>query len=441
MKSTRRKFLRNASLGVAGALTAPYILPARHAGFAPSDQLNIGLIGCRNRGFHVLTQHLRAGGVNCVALCDVDENVLREKKEVLAKDFNQQVETDLDFRRLLERKDIDAVIIGTPDHWHCLPAVYACQEGKDVYVEKPMANSIEECNQMVKAARYYNRIFQVGQQQRSSEVWRGAMDYMKAGNLGKVRQANIWAHFNYGLGPARQPDAAVPEGVDYNNWLGPAPDRPFNPARFHGSWRFFWDYGGGLMTDWGVHLIDMALWVHDIVEPPKTTLAYGSQLADPGRIRETHDIMSVVYPFDDYIIQWEHSAGVQKGPYDRLYGIAFIGERGTLVADREGWEVFPEWDNAKKAYKIPAVELQKGRNGHSLHPVNFIESIKNRTEPACTVEMGRAVALAAHFANIAARTGAYRLDWDDAKNKFTNHKPANQYIKPEYRKPWKLPAL
>ncbi len=428
-------------MGLLAAGVAPYVVSARHAGFAPSDQLNVGLIGCRSRGFRVLEQHLKLGGVNCVSICDVDENILKEKKGILAEKYDQRPEVDRDFRRLLERKDIDAVIIGTPDHWHALPAIYACQEGKDVYVEKPMANSIEECNQMVKAARYYNRIMQVGQQQRSGRVWNEVMDYLKAGNLGAVHKANIWAHFNYGLGPLKKPDQAVPVGLDYDMWLGPAPEKPFNPARLHGSWRFFWDYGGGLMTDWGVHLIDMALWARDIDYPPSTTLAYGTQMKDPSRSRETYDAMSVVYSLGDYIIQWEQSAGIQVGPYDRLYGIAFLGEKGTLVADRGGWEVFPEWDNQKKAHKIPGVELQKGQPGHDLHIRNFVDCVKSRETPACSAEVGRTVALYAHFANIAVRTGAYRLDWDEEKNKFTNHKKANQFIKPTYRKPWKLPNL
>ena len=389
----------------------------------------------------MLQQHLELGGVNCLALCDVDDHILQEKSKALQEGYGQKAVLYKDFRQVLDQKDIDAVIIGTPDHWHCLQTIYACEAGKDVYVEKPMANSIEECNLMVKAARRYGRIVQVGQQQRSGKVWNEVMDFLKSGRLGYVRKANIWANFNYGLGPEKRPNEPVPEGVDYNAYLGPAPKRPFNPSRFHGGWRFFWDYGGGLMTDWGVHLIDMALWAKDIKDPPKTVLAYGTRFDWPDRARETYDSMTVVYPYDDYIIQWEHSAGKQVGPYDRLYGIAFLGEKGTLVADRSGWEVLPEWDNSRKTFKMEEVQNQTGSGGHDLHIRNFIDCIKSRESPVCTADIGRTVAICAHMANIAVRTGEYELQWNDLKNRFTNSQSANRLVEPEYRKPWSLPKI
>src|SRR5690606_32761982 len=169
-----------------------------------------------------------------------------------------------DFRKLLGRKDIDAIIIGTPDHWHCLIAVAACEAGKDVYVEKPMANSIGECDLMARAALKYDRIMQVGQQQRSGQAFIESRDLVKSGYLGKIRKVNIWSNFNYGLGNLMVAQTPVPAGVDYDFWLGPAPSRAFNPNRFHGCWRHFWDYGGGLMSDWGVHLLVMAICAGEI---------------------------------------------------------------------------------------------------------------------------------------------------------------------------------
>ena len=342
---------------------------------------------------------------------------------------------------MLEDKDLDVVIIATPDHWHCLQTVYACEAGKDVYVEKPMANTIAECDIMVRAAKRYNRIVQVGQQQRSGKVWNEVMAYMKSGKLGHIRKTNIWANFNYGLGPQKRPDGSVPEGVDYDMYLGPAPQRPFNPSRFHGGWRHFWDYGGGLMTDFGAHLIDMALWVKDITTPPTTVMAYGSHLDRPDLAKETYDTMSVVFPIGDYIIQWESNAGKQVGPYDRLYGLAFLGEKGTLVVDRSGWEVLPEWDNEAKAHKTEAYTSEKYNGGHDLHIRDFVQSVKERTPPVCPPEIGKNVALYAHMANIAVRSGAYKLEWDSSKNKFTHSKEANKLIAPTYRAPWKLPNI
>ena len=334
MHHTRRTFLKKTTQLAAGTtLTAgfPSILKA---GISPSDQINMAVIGCRNRGFRVLQQHLDLGGINCVAMCDVDENVLNEKATAIEKNYNQKPTLYKDFRKLLEQKDIDAVIIGTPDHWHCLQTVYALEAGKDVYVEKPLANTIAECEIIVQASRYYSQIVQVGQQQRSGPIWHEVMNYMKSGKLGFISKTNIWANFNYGLGPLKRPDEPVPAGVDYDMFLGPAPNRPFNPSRFHGVWRHFWDYGGGLMTDFGAHLIDMALWVKDITTPPQTIMAYGTHLDRPELAKETFDSMTVVYPMGDYTIEWQSNAGIQTGPYEMNYGLAFIGEKGTLVVNQ-----------------------------------------------------------------------------------------------------------
>ena len=425
------------------ALLTPVIagFPAILKSRAPSDRLNVGLIGCRNRGFRVLQHHLDQENVECLALCDVDDKVLQEKKEVLGKKHHQEPKVFKDFRKLLEQKDIDAVIVGTPDHWHCLMTVLACESGKDVYVEKPMANSIKEGAIIVQAAKDYQRIVQVGQQQRSGLLWNEVMEFIKSGQLGHIRKTNIWANFNYGLGPAKKPDAPTPAGVDYDMYLGPAPLRPFNPSRFHGVWRHFWDYGGGLMTDWGVHLIDMALWAKDITSPPETVLAYGSNLDRPDLAKETYDTMSVIYTFGDYLVQWESSAGKQVGPYNRLYGLAFLGDNGTLVADRKGWEVLPEYDDKTKKNKMAAFTSPAFQGGTDLHVKNFIASVKDRSAPACPPELGHNVALCAHSANIAIRSNQFKLQWNQSQAKFKNAREANLLLQPSYRRPWRLPRI
>ncbi len=443
MSISRRNFIK--TIGAATSIPAlgsnVMIWPGYLSSVAPSDQVNIGLIGCRNRGYHVLRNHLKVAGVNCVALCDIDSNVLVQRSTELVDEGLPKPKLFEDFRRLLEDPDLDAVIIGTPDHWHCLPMVMACEAGKDVYVEKPLANSIAECDVMVKATHRYNRIVQVGQQQRSSEVWQQVMDFIETGQLGSIQKVDVWGNFNYGLGPNKVPDSPVPEGVNYDLFLGPAPERPFNEARFHGSWRFFWDYGGGLMTDWGVHLLDMALWAKKISRPAHNVTASGFQLELPDRSRETHDIMSAVFNYRDYMIQWEHNAGRQVGPYGRHYGVAFIGENGTLVADRSKWEVIAEYDPDKKMPKMTEVTPIEGQHGHQKHPENFIECIRSRAQPACPIEIGRAVAVNAHMANIAVRSGTHYLEWDESKSRFSNNRKANQYLMPDYRKPWKLPKI
>ena len=443
MSSTRRAFLSDtskllAASGLAGLTSSSLASQSINKTNIAADKIVVALIGCRSMGFGDLQNALKIPGVECGALCDVDDEVLEKRTADVVKIQGKAPVQYKDYRKLLENKDIDAVIIGTPDHWHCLPFIAACQAGKDIYVEKPLANSIAECELMVTAARKYNRIVQVGQQQRSGPHWKQAMDFMNAGKIGQLRKVNIWSNFNYGVGQAKIADEAPPKGVDFDMWLGPAPHRTFNKNRFHGSWRMFWDYGGGLMTDWGVHLIDMALWVKNITEPPIAVSASGGNFSFPGNAHETFDTMSVNYQMKDCIINWEHTAGMQSGPYGRAYGLAFIGNDATLVIDRDGWELFPESDSGK--YKVPAMPKQSGRDSHEPHMKNFMECIKTRKDPACTIENGRLVALYAHMANIALRTNS-RLEWNAATKNFGNNTAANDLITPSYRKPWVLPKV
>ncbi len=442
MNPSRRNFLKKSVVAASG-IGAASVIPSKvwSSEIAPSDKINVALIGTRNMGFGILKHHFDTGLVNCVALCDIDENVLKERLTTIKSDYNQTPEPYHDFRKVLDRKDIDSVIIGTPDHWHCLIMVSACQAGKDVYVEKPMANTIGECNIMVKAAKRYNRVVQVGQQQRDNKTFIDSINLIRNGEIGTLRKVNIWANFNYGLGTVPVPDGPVPAGVDYDFWLGPAPKRPFNTARFHGSWRHYWDYGGGLMSDWGVHLLDMGMWAGGKAEAPKTVITYASNLSKQKMARETFDTMNVIFPKDDYVINWDMTAGTQQGPYDTPYGVEFIGEKGTIVANRNKYHLFPEWDDQKNAPKTEEVSYDKSHDAHRFHVDNFLECIKTREKTSCPPEVGRAAALHAHIPNIAARVGATVLEWDDKNNRFTNNNKANDLITPEYRAPWKLPEV
>jgi len=441
-KLDRRNFIQKASVTAAGAGVFT-ILPSGtwSSPVSPGDKINIALIGCNNQGFWDLKCHLDYDDVNCVALCDVDSKVLNDRAAEIKNKYKVEPKLYKDFRKMLEQKDIDAVIIGTPDHWHCLQLVYSCQAGKDVYVEKPMANSIAECNIMVKASDYYNRIVQVGQQQRSGYVFQESMKMIKDGTIGKLRKVNAWGNFNYGTGTEIVADSPVPEGVDYDMWLGPSPLRPFNRSRFHGSWRHFWDYGGGLMSDWGVHLLDVGLWAKDLVEAPTQVLTYAANSSSEKKMRDTFDTMTVIYPKKDYVINWDMTAGIQQGSYGKLYGLAFIGEKATIVTDRSGFQVFPEWDNNKKAGKTEAKSFKEGKESHSQHARNFIDCVKSRNKPVCPPELGRVAALHAHIPNIAARTGETMLYWDDSNVRFTKSEKANALIKPEYRAPWSFPKI
>jgi predicted dehydrogenase len=441
MNTSRREFLNDTAklvtgAALAGAVVSPLIVRGKEN--LPNEKINLALIGARGMGFGILQHALKQPGVECVAICDIDDEVLNKRIADAEKLQGKKPAAYKDFRKVLDNKDIDAVIIGTPDHWHCLIMMMACAAGKDVYVEKPMANSIGECDAMVKAARKYNRIVQVGQQQRSGEHWKNAMEFIKAGKIGQLRKVNIWQNFNYGIGQPKVPDEAVPQGVDFNMWLGPAPERSFNKARFHGSWRMFWDYGGGLMTDWGVHLLDIALWAKDITQTPQAVVATGGNYSFNDRARETFDTMDVSYQLPNYTINLEFTSGIQSGPYNRMYGLALIGNDATLVINRDGWEIFPEAENG--VYKVTPFPKQNGKESHEEHVKNWIECMKQRKDPACSVENGRLVAWYAHAANIALRTNT-RLVWDEKTSSFADNIPANKLITPSYRKPWALPSL
>jgi predicted dehydrogenase len=442
MKSDRRTFIKNSAVSLAG-LGAITVLPSPVWGakVAPSDKINVALIGCNSMGFGILKHHLSNSEVKCTAICDVDSNILNKRAAEVLSTFNQTPKLYNDFRKMLEQKDIDAVIIGTPDHWHCLMTVYALWAGKDVYVEKPMANTIEECNIMVQAAKYYNKIVQVGQQQRSGFIFNKAIEFVNTGKIGKLRKINAWANFAYGVGPEIVPDSPVPAGVDYDLWLGPAPERPFNDNRFHGSWRHFWDYGGGMASDWGVHLLDVTLWTNNDTGAPDKTLVYAGNTYHEKRARETFDSMNICFPKKDLVINYDLTAGLQRGPWDMLYGIAFVGDDGTMVVDRSKLIVYPEWDNELKKFVGEEYKYTEGKESHNEHVRNFLNCIKTRNTPACPPEIGRAAAMHMHIANIAGRVGEPVLIWDDEKNRFSNSEAANKLIVPQYRPPWILPNI
>lgn len=418
-----------AGLVMPSVLTENY-LNARTVG--ANDKIRIGLIGCGNMGWANLSDFFLHQELDCIALCDIDKRLLERRAAEVLKLRSKKPRLFGDYRKMLEMNDLDAVIIGTPDHWHCLQMFDACAAGKDVYVEKPIANSIAECDAMVAAAKKYNRVVQVGQQQRSGNHWHAMKSYIDSGKLGKIARVNVWANFNYAAVLNPVANSVPPAEVDFNTWLGPAPLRDFNEKRFHGLWRMFWDYGGGLMTDWGVHLIDMALWGMNVTGMPKRVISSGGNFAYPESYSETFDTLSVICEYDDFIIQWSNIAGTETGPYGRNYGLEFKGTNGTLVANRESWEIYPEHN------KIEAVKIVPNNNDHQEHVANFLSCMKTREmNTACTIENGSLCAKYAHLGNISARVKS-PLVYDDVKKTFDN-KEANRLIKPDYRKPWKFP--
>ncbi len=230
-----------AAAGGTAVVTAAPALASIGRKASANEQIRVGVVGCNGMGFSNLRSILKISEVSCAALCDVDRNVLEKRAGEVEEMTGSRPALYGDYRQLLDDKNIDAVIVGTPDHWHCLITVDACSAGKDVYVEKPLANSIEECHVMVAAARRYGRVVQVGQWQRSGAHWADALEFVNSGKLGRIRLVKAWAYQDWMKPIPVVPDEPAPEGVDYDMWLGPAPKRPFNKNRFHFNFRWFWD--------------------------------------------------------------------------------------------------------------------------------------------------------------------------------------------------------
>lgn len=425
----RKDFLRNTGILTASVLFANTPVFGRESG-----TVRVGLVGVNGMGWSNLNAILKVPGVQCTALCDVDENILRNRAEELKK-RDISVKTYIEYKDLLKANDVDVVIIATPDHWHCLQMVDAVAAGKDVYVEKPIGNSIRECELMVAAAKKYKRVVQVGQWQRSQQHFRDAMAFVHSGKLGKIRLVKAWAYQGWMKSIPVLSDASVPAGVHYDKWLGPAPKRAFNPNRFHFNFRWYWDYAGGLMTDWGVHMLDYAL-IGMKVSDPVSVMAAGGKFAYPDDAAETPDSLTTVYEFDGFNVQWEQATGIDLGPYQKTHGVAFIGNNGTLVVNREGWEVIPEKG------RMEAVVFQPSKdNGLDKHMINFIEAVRNKSSEGlhAPIEAGAHIAIFSQMGNIAYRSKK-KLYWDKNKRTF-NDKDADRYLAKIYQNGYSMPKV
>ncbi len=437
----RRSFLQRSSALIGGSIALSAFdnrsLAAIRKFIAPSDQINVAAIGINGMGWADLQAALKVPGVNVIALCDIDKNVLDARMNDLKK-MNidtSKIKTYGDYRKVLDRKDVDVVIIGTPDHWHALIMTEACAAGKDVYVEKPVGNSIIECRAMVAAKNKYNRVVQCGQWQRSEQHFKDAVEFVYTGQLGNIRTVKVWCYQGWMKPMPIQADSVPPPGVDYATWLGPAPIKPFNASRFHFNFRWFWDYAGGLMTDWGVHLLDYGL-LGMKADVPKSISALGGEFAYPDMAEETPDTLTALYEFDTFNLVWDHAMGIDNGSYGRDHGIAYIGNNATLVLDRNGWEVIEERQSKNKVHKSLA---KVSDNGVEKHWVNFIEAVRSRkTEHLnCPIEAGAHVATVAQMGNITFRSGQ-KLMWDKEKNKFSDDSVNDKYLMKEYHNGYEL---
>lgn len=451
-KIERRDFLKTSLVAAGGAAAtaetfgAPAVSTEREPVLGANDQVRVGMIGCGDQSNWDASDFAKQPNVKIVSLCDVYEGNIKErmKNDILKLD-PVKTPTFKDFRRLLDDKNIDAVIIATPDHWHALTMIMACQAGKDVYVEKPLSLTIEEGRRMVQAARKHNRVVQVGTQQRSAKHFQEAVQMVREGKLGKVTRIETWnyeAQFPRGIG--KPPDEAPPKDLDWDFYLGPAPKVAYNKNRHLGNFRWFWDYSGGMMTDWGVHLIDIVHWAMNVDAPKAVAAMGGKYVIDDNR--ETPDTMSVVFEYPGFVMTYDYRILNGRGKDGRWgYGIMFYGTDGTMFVDRGGFEIFPEMEGKKRDSLFVAktaaarMNVQRGDPSHFDHVANFIDCMKTRKPPISDVEIGHRSTSAPHLANISLRSGR-RIQWDGATEMIIGDAEASKWLSKEYRAPWKLIA-
>ena len=401
---------------------------------AASDRVRAGLIGCGGISTADASAFLANPGTEIAVICDVDDARIAKMADRLEKLTGKRPAAVKDFRRVVDQKDIDVCLVSTPDHWHALPTIAACRAGKDVYVEKPLATSIGEGRLMRDVARETGRVVQMGTHWRSGPHYREAVEIVQSGKLGKIRQVRCWAYLDWVTDCGNPPDGPVPAGVDYDMWLGPAAQRPFNKNRFHFNFRWFWDYAGGLMTDWGVHLINIALWAMG-PEWPKSVVSSGGKyvLKDNS---ETPDTQITVYDFPSYTLIWEHQVQCGLGPDRREHGVAFTGTDATLIVDTGGWEIIaePKQRNSVVEMKRHAVANEKVR---AAHHGDFLECVRTRRQPVENLDVGHHVSTVAHLGNLALRSRS-RIEWDGEAGRVNGNSEANSLLLRPYRAPWKL---
>lgn len=420
MSQTRRIFLGTAAAGLAASSLRA----------APGSRIRVGFIGLGGQGTGRLNQFLKQPDVEAAAVCDLDTHHVERAVALVEKAQGRKPETFHDYRQLLARKDIDAVMIATPDHWHALPTVQACEAGKDVFVEKPLSYSIGEGRAMARAAERHKRVTQMGNHIHNDlPNYRRVVEVVKSGSLGKINR--VYCALTSNEKPIGSPaDTAPPPELDYDFWLGPAPRRAYNPNRSHLTYRYFWDYSGGVFIDFWCHYTDLVYWALDLQAPQAVSAAGGRWLAQDNA--ETPDVLELLYEYPGLVLTWTlHPKG--RPGYDHMGScVIFEGTEATLVANYSRYEV---WVKGKRDDNFP--KPPQSIPDSPGHIREFLDAIKSRAATTCNVGYGHRLTKGGLLGNIAFRTGQ-RIAWDDAKERITNSRAADKLVTRRYRKPWKL---
>ncbi|HWX22887.1 MAG TPA: Gfo/Idh/MocA family oxidoreductase [Candidatus Binatia bacterium] len=447
---SRREFLRataKTSLGVSAALAFPSLFLNRTraaTGVSPSEFIRIGFIGLGGQGTGNMNKLLK----HAVAVCDVDSDHLAKAKKHVENSNQRPCAAYKDYRRMLESKDIDAVLIATPDHWHVLPAIHACEAGKDVYCEKPLTLTIGEGRALVNIARRTKRIVQTGSQQRSDAKFLKAAEYVRNGRLGRIKRVLVGLPGVNWTKERLVADSEPPPELDYDFWLGPAPARPYNKQRVHYYFRFFWDYSGGQMTNWGAHHLDIAQWALGMDESGPLEIAARGEF-DPEKRFEVPARFAITYQYaGDVMLECrspdarvtnllpekkDEAMKILEGK-DQFTGCIFEGEKGLLYVNRGTVRAWPE-----EIFEQPLKENDVRLYASKEHHENWLECIKSRKLPICDVAIGHRSATVCHLGNIAIRSGK-ALKWNPVQEEFVGDADCAKWLNRPYRAPWSLPS-
>ena len=422
--TSRREFLQ-ASASAAGGLA----LSAATSQAAEPPKLRLGVIGVGWYGMVDAKAALKVGGVEVVSVCDVDSEHLNAAADNIEKLQGKRPQTFKNYEELLDSKGLDAVVIGSPPHWHALQCIAAVERGLDVYCEKPVSYDVREGRAMVDAVKKSGRIVQVGFQRRQSLAFREATDFVKKGGIGDLVQVDAQIHYHAGLkDPTPQ---APPESLDWELWCGPGPLIPYSPQVGHKSWRLEKTSGHGHLVDWGIHLIDSIRVFLGLSMPTSITAAGGLYHYD-GQIT-TPDTLSVHFEFEQVPVHWRHRLwGATEYNPEVSNGIFFFGTEGTVFASDRKWIVLPSGKKAKPEEHSAPADLG------TLHMADFLDAVRNRRQPACQIEDAFKSTATVQLAMISYETGT-TVRWDEAKEKILDNSAGAGLLKREYRKPWNHP--
>ncbi len=422
--SSRRQFLKSSSLAALGMAVAPSL-----KAFAPSDKLRIAHIGLGGMGNAHMNWFANIPEVDIVALCDVDAHHLRDTHNKLKKLRPKAAKVALydDFRRILERKDIDAITCATPDHWHAAIATLAFQAGKDVYGEKPLSYDIGEGKIMLDNLNKYNRVFQMGNQIHAGDNYHRVVELVQSGIIGNVHTVRLW---KTGAPPELKDTkpAAVPSQLNWDMWLGPAPYTEYIPAKCHFTYRYFLDYSGGVFADFWCHIADVVFWSLQ----PKGLKHIRTRGEKADGIADVPKWLEADFTFDNLKIFWTTTPPDVPGAAERGIGAYFEGDKGTLICDYATRSVTINGKSMTDVDDVP-VTLQRSPG----HQQNFVDAVKARTQPESNLAYAREMTLPMHLALISYRLGR-ELHWDAAAEQFVNDAAANALLHREHRPQWKL---